>query len=212
MPEAWQWSFSKMAGFEHFNLIGPIYDRIFGHGSVENLLNLCRFDSTNNVLDLGGGTGRVAAAIKPLVKAAIVGDSAMGMLKEAQLKGVESLMTYSECLPTSKHSFDRIIMVDAFHHLADQELTLREMWRVLNPDGMIVIEEPDISNFWVKLIAIGEKLLLMRSHFLRPETIAQMAEQYEDADVAVKKSKGVAWVIIEKLTQERGASDVRDER
>ena len=212
MPEVWQWSFSKMAKFEHFNVIGPIYDRIFGRGSVDNLLELCRFNSTNNVLDLGGGTGRVAAAIKPLVQIVIVGDSAMGMLKEARLKGVEDFMAYSECLPLPKHSFDRIIMVDAFHHLADQELTLREMWRVLNLGGMIVIEEPDISNFWVKLIAVGEKLLLMRSRFLRPETIAQMAEQYDDADVSVKKSKGVAWVIIEKLSKERGASDVRDER
>lgn len=201
-----------MARFEHFNVIGPIYDRIFGRGSVDNLLNLGHFDSTNNVLDLGGGTGRVAAAIKPQVRSVIVGDSAKGMLKAAQLKGVEVLMTCSEFLPTPKQSFDRIIVVDAFHHLADQNLTLKEMWRVLNPGGMIIIEEPDISNFWVKLIAIGEKLLLMRSHFLRPEAIAQMAEELNEVYVSVKKSKGVAWVIIEKSTKERGVSDGRVER
>ena len=200
-----------MAKFEHFNIIGPIYDRIFGRGSVDNLLNLGRFTLTNIVLDLGGGTGRVAAAIKPLVHAVYVGDSALGMLKAAKLKEVEVLMAYSEHLPTPEQSFDRIIMVDAFHHLADQELTLKEMWRVLRPGGKIVIEEPDISNFWVKLIAFGEKVLLMRSHFLRPEKIAQLAEQFDEVCASVKKSKGVAWVIIEKLTKERGVSDGRDE-
>ncbi len=192
-------------------MIGPFYDRIFGRGSVDNLIKLGHFDSTNIVLDLGGGTGRVAAAIKPLVQSVIVGDSARGMLKAAQLKGVEVLMTYSEFLPTPKQSFDRIIVVDAFHHLADQDLTLKEMWRVLNPGGVIVIEEPDFSNFWVKLIAFGEKVLLMRSHFLRPETIAQMAEELNEVYVSVKKSKGVAWVIIEKRTKERGVSDGRNE-
>lgn len=192
-------------------MIGPIYDRIFGRGAVDNLLNLSHFTSTDIVLDLGGGTGRVAAAIKPLVKAVYVGDSALGMLKAAKLKEVEVIMTYSEYLPTPNQQFHVIIMVDAFHHLADQELTLKEMWRVLRPEGRIVIEEPDVSNFWVKLIAIGEKILLMRSHFLHPETIAQIANQFDGVCVSIQKSNRVAWVIIEKLTKERGVLDGRGE-
>ena len=199
-----------MAKFDHFSVIGPIYDRIFGRGSVENLLKLSRFASNQFVLDLGGGTGRVAAAIKPLVQSVVVGDSALGMLKAAQLKDVAVLMTASEFLPAPGQSFDRVIMVDAFHHLADQQLTLKEMWRVLNPGGMIVIEEPDISNFWVKWIAVGEKVLLMRSHFLRPEKIAQMAKQFDEASVTIKKAKGVAWIIITKLLHERGETDGRN--
>ena len=199
-----------MAKFDHFSIIGPIYDKIFGRGSVENLLKLSRFASNQFVLDLGGGTGRVAAAIKPLVQSVVVGDSALGMLKAAQLKDVAVLMTASEFLPAPGQSFDRVIMVDAFHHLADQQLTLKEMWRVLSPGGMIVIEEPDISNFWVKWIAVGEKVLLMRSHFLRPEKIAQMAKQFDEASVTIKKAKGVAWIIITKLLRERGETDGRN--
>jgi demethylmenaquinone methyltransferase/2-methoxy-6-polyprenyl-1,4-benzoquinol methylase len=199
-----------MAKFDHFSIIGSIYDKIFGRGSVENLLKLSRFASNQFVLDLGGGTGRVAAAIKPLVQSVVVGDSALGMLKAAQIKDVAVLMTASEFLPAPGQSFDRVIMVDAFHHLADQQLTLKEMWRVLSPGGMIVIEEPDISNFWVKWIAVGEKVLLMRSHFLRPEKIAQMAKQFDEASVTIKKAKGVAWIIITKLLHERGETDGRN--
>ena len=59
-------------------------------------------------------------------------------------------------------------MVDALHHVIHQGQTAREMYRVLKPGGRIVIEEPDIRKFGVKLIAVAEKLLLMRSHFLSP--------------------------------------------
>ena len=43
---------------------------------------------------------------------------------------------------------------------------------VLKPGGSIVIEEPDIRKFTVKLIALAEKITLMRSHFLSPDKIA----------------------------------------
>ena len=60
-------------------------------------------------------------------------------------------------------------MVDALHHVINHGQTAREMYRVLKPGGRIVIEEPDIRSFYVKLIAVAEKLLLMRSHFLSPQ-------------------------------------------
>ena len=200
-----------MAKFEHFDFLGPIYDKIFGRGSADALINHAQVKSTNIVLDLGGGTGRVSAAIKPYVQTVHVGDCALGMLRMAQSKGLDALMTCSEHLPYPDRSFDRIIMVDAFHHLADQAMTVKEMWRVLKPGGLIVIEEPDIANFWVKSIALGEKLLLMRSHFKKPEKIAQMGNTHHDASVSIKRSTGIAWVIISKLTQERGDIDGRDE-
>ena len=47
-------------------------------------------------------------------------------------------------------------MVDALHHVADQEATIRELWRLLKPGGRIIIEEPDIRRFEVKLLALIE--------------------------------------------------------
>jgi ubiquinone/menaquinone biosynthesis C-methylase UbiE len=200
-----------MAKFEHFNVLGPIYDRIFGRGSVDPILDLAQFNAANKVLDLGGGTGRVSVAIKPLVQSVYIGDFAIGMLRVAQSKGLEALMICSEYLPYPDCSFDRIVMVDAFHHLADQELAMKEMWRVVNPGGLILIEEPDINNIWVKVIALAEKILLMRSHFLSPEAIAQLGNIADEARVSIRKTKGTAWVIIRKLTNERGVLDGRNE-
>jgi len=87
-------------------------------------------------------------------------------------------------------------MVDALHHVADQMQTLREITRLLAPGGIAIIEEPDIHNFLVKIIALGEKIMLMRSHFLKPERIAEMVLEIGGSDVVINKKKGIAWVII----------------
>jgi hypothetical protein len=48
----------------------------------------------------------------------------------------------------------------------------------------------------VKLIALGEKVLLMRSHFLSP---AQIAELFESAQASIHTKDSTVWIVIEKL-------------
>jgi demethylmenaquinone methyltransferase/2-methoxy-6-polyprenyl-1,4-benzoquinol methylase len=88
-------------------------------------------------------------------------------------------------------------MVDALHHVSDQFKTAEELWRILAPGGRIVIEEPDISSFRIKLVAIGEKLALMRSHFLAPTQIADLFH-FANANVQMINEGTIAWIIVEK--------------
>jgi ubiquinone/menaquinone biosynthesis C-methylase UbiE len=187
-----------MAKFDHFNFIGPIYDRVFGRHEDVEILEIADPKPTDRILDVGGGTGRVAVLFKPLVKSVQIADAALGMLRKAQIKGVPVVVSQSEMLSFPSDSFDLVVMVDAFHHVADQQNTLNEMWRMLAPGGRIIIEEPDIAYFSVKLIALGEKVLLMRSHFLKPDKIAQMASFNGLTEVKIIRKRGIAWVIIAK--------------
>ena len=81
------------------------------------------------------------------------------------------------------------------HHVNDQVETASEFWRIVKPGGRIVIQEPDIRTFSVKLIAVAEKLTLMRSHFLTPQKIANLFP-FDDANVNVHSEKFNVWVII----------------
>jgi ubiquinone/menaquinone biosynthesis C-methylase UbiE len=85
--------------------------------------------------------------------------------------------------------------VDALHHVVHHADSAREMFRVLKPGGLLVIEEPDIRTFGVKLIALAEKLLLMRSHFLSPD---QIVELFTLGKKNIRAEDGTAWVIIRK--------------
>jgi ubiquinone/menaquinone biosynthesis C-methylase UbiE len=75
-----------------------------------------------------------------------------------------------------------VVMVDALHHVSNQCLTVNELWRVLAPGGRIVIIEPDIDKPVTKLIALIEKILMMRSHFLSGEKIRAL---FIDPDASV---------------------------
>jgi hypothetical protein len=69
---------------------------------------------------------------------------------------------------------------------------------VLAPGGKIVIIEPDLHRFAVKLLAIGEKLLFMRSHLLFSEKIASILEHL-GSNVRVISNESDVWVCAERV-------------
>lgn len=187
-----------MSKFDHFDFFSPIYDRVFGKISHSEIYKLANIEPQHALLDVGGGTGRVAVNFTSITDQVIIADSAINMIREAQKKGVSAVNANAEQLPFESTVFDRIIMVDALHHVNDQRQTLDELWRLLKPGGRLVIEEPDIHHWVVKIIALGEKILFMRSHFLQPQEIKAMCSFTDAQRVEVRSEKGIAWIIIVK--------------
>ena len=165
--------------FDHFGAIAGLYDRAGQFQLSESLVGLLSLSPDSLLLDAGGGTGRAAAALRSMVKQVFVADISRGMLRRAAGKGLAAVCTPAESLPFPPGSLERVIMVDALHHVLDQRQTARELLRVLAPGGRIVIIEPDIRKLAVKAIAIGEKILLMCSHFLTGEKIAALFTDLE---------------------------------
>lgn len=184
---------------DHFGLIAPFYDRFLGSDKTEIWQRVLDFPFTGLLLDAAGGTGRVAQHLGCPACQVVVADASFSMLKEAHAKpGLLACVTPVECLPFEARSFERVLMVDALHHVADQRQTCLEMWRVLKPGGRLVIEEPDIETLFVKFLAVAEKLLLMRSHFLSPDVIAGMFEGLS-AHLSIIRADNTAWVVVQRL-------------
>ncbi|MHB8088699.1 MAG: class I SAM-dependent methyltransferase [Anaerolineaceae bacterium] len=185
--------------FDHFDFLAPFYEKFITPKDPQEMWTLADLPVSGALLDAGGGTGRVAQFMLGKANPVVVVDLSRKMLTEARQKnGLRPVCSHTEHLPFSDESFARIIMVDAFHHVCSQSQTVDELWRVLKPGGRIIIEEPDIRTFAVKLIALAEKLAFMRSHFLPPQQIANLFDS-SDAWVRVETGKFNAWVIVEKL-------------
>lgn len=187
-----------MPFLDHFGLIAPFYERAIPLRTVEHLLEHLALPVNGRLLDAGGGTGRVAQALRQHARQVVVADESLGMLKQARRKdGLALAQSHTERLPFPDSSFERVLMVDALHHVAGHAATAGELWRVLKPGGRIVIEEPDVRTLAVKLVALAEKLALMRTYFLSPPQISALFP-HETARSHIVQDGFNAWVIVEK--------------
>lgn len=184
---------------DHFSFIAPWYDRAIPFTRRDLLLELLELPCAGALLDVAGGTGRVTGALAPYLSHVVTADESRGMLVQAQVKGLQGLECLAETLPIPADAFERLLMVDALHHVSDQRAVLAEMWRILRPGGILLIEEPDILTWQVKILALVEKALLMRSHFLSPEQIAAMLPAR--AQVEIIRDGFNAWVRVRKPAQ-----------
>jgi ubiquinone/menaquinone biosynthesis C-methylase UbiE len=182
---------------DHFGLIASFYDLVIRYRENELLLSYVDLPSDGYLLDVGGGTGRIAITLLGKAKHIIVADLSLGMLAQAASKSLDTACCCSEVLPFPADTFERIIMVDALHHVLDQQKTIDEMWRVLTPGGRIVIQEPGIQYWGVKFLAFFEKLLLMRSRILSAEKIRGLFP-FENARITIERQRPNNFVIIEK--------------
>ena len=184
-----------MPRFDHFDLLAPLYEAVIKPKQPEELWRYLDLPVAGTLLDAGGGTGRVAQHMTGKAGRVVIADLSCKMLAESRAKpSVFPVCTPSEQMPFPDRYFERIIMVDALHHVIDQQNTVNELWRVLAPGGVLVIEEPDVRSFGVKLIRLGEKLLLMRSHFLSPPKIVALFH-FPDASVKVERVGPIAYII-----------------
>jgi ubiquinone/menaquinone biosynthesis C-methylase UbiE len=184
--------------FDHFGALAPIYDRVIHLGEAQQYIQHINLPVEGVLLDAGGGTGRVAEALSGLANQVLVADESVPMLKQAQAKdGLKPLCVRTEVLPFADNTFERVIMIDALHHVANQRESALEMWRVLKPGGRIVVVEPDVRQLVIKFVALAEKLALMRSHFLAPDKIAGLFPG--SAKIQIEIEDHNAWVIVEKL-------------
>ena len=156
------------------------------------------------VLDAGGGTGRLASTLGERAGQWVLTDLSLPMLAQANQKAlpggrVRLAQARVQRLPFADQTFSRVVVVDAFHHFADQEGALRELAKVLHSGGRLVIEEPDIRRFTVKLIAAGETLALMGSRFRGPAELRAMIASSGLRARVVDDGKNTLWGIGEKI-------------
>lgn len=164
-----------------FRFFAPIYDYLHFSRKGKTLKILLEnniLNSTDIVLDLAGGTGRVAIEIKNYVQQVEVVDASPEMLEKCQEKNLSCHLGYAEKIPFPNNYFDKILIIDAWHHFQNIDLALPEIKRVLKSTGIIFIEEVNPQSFWGRMLKLGEKLLLMKSHFYLPDELQKTVERY----------------------------------
>ena len=156
-----------------FDRVAPLYDRVMppadGAALAAGLDHATR--PIDRLLDVGGGSGRAAAALTgPEIT---VVDASVGMLGRARgVRGLSTVAGDAGRLPFRDAAVDAVTIVDAFHHLPDQPATLREAARVLAPGGALVIREFDPEHPLGRALVAAEDAIRMASRFRTPRDLA----------------------------------------
>lgn len=102
------------------------------------------------ILDAGCGTGAMLSELKALGR--VVGlDIEPLALRYARQRGEFPLIQARlESLPFRDKTFRAITALDVLEHLPDDRPALKELWRVLQPQGVLVITVPAYRFLWSK--------------------------------------------------------------
>ena len=156
-----------------FDRIAPLYDGVMppadGEALAAGLGHATR--PIDRLLDVGGGSGRAAAALTgPEIT---VVDASVGMLARARAhRGLSGVAGDAGRLPFRDGSVDAATVVDAFHHLPDQAAAVEEAARVIAPGGALVIREFDPTHPLGRGLVAAEHAIGMASRFRAPGDLA----------------------------------------
>jgi ubiquinone/menaquinone biosynthesis C-methylase UbiE len=114
-----------------------------------------RLEAGGRVLDFGCGVGRVAITLaKAFPRSTVIGldpdlesiRRASGAAEAAGLHTQVQFSTESVAALGSEAIFDLITACDCLHDLAEPIETLKELRRLLNPDGVLLVIEPKVGD------------------------------------------------------------------
>lgn len=138
-----------------FDAIAPTYDLLnhlisFGFDIRwrKHAISLLKEKSNGIFLDIAAGSGDIVAELQELQPRNIVAtDFSFNMLKLLQkklgskCKSLHIVSCDAHNLPFPSSTFDGAVVAFGIRNFSDKEKALREMYRVLNPNGIAIILE-----------------------------------------------------------------------
>ncbi|MHA2169128.1 MAG: class I SAM-dependent methyltransferase [Candidatus Kariarchaeaceae archaeon] len=144
-----------------YNTIGRDYDstRVADRYISQKLIQLLFRKQATNFLDLGCGSGNYTFELAKLLgKNMFAIDQSNLMINTIRKKRqfltnlVQFNLGDAHCLPFKNNSFDGVFATNVLHHIYDKTKALNEVYRVLCPEGRIVIfgsTKEQIQNYWL---------------------------------------------------------------
>lgn len=164
------------------------FDKVFKHyDSFINLFNLNQEKQIKDILDLqgneiildiGGGTGRLAEHISKDCQKVYVLDESKGMLsKVKENKKVQAILANALKTPFEDASVDVVILSDVFHHIKNQTKLIKEANRVLKKNGKLIILDFEKNHIRIKFLRAFEHLLFGKLYFKTSQEIKEIVQQ-----------------------------------
>lgn len=156
-------------GKEKFDRVFKHYDGfidLFNLNKMAEIRDLLDLKGHEVVLDLGGGTGRLADYISGDCQMVYVLDESRGMLSKVKSNPRIRPM-HGDGLKTGfdDKSLDIVIMSDLVHHIKDQNNLIKEAHRILKDKGKIILLDFEKEHIRIRLLRAFERILFGKLYF-----------------------------------------------
>lgn len=108
----------------------------------------CYVNKGDRILEVGGGTGFIAAELQRQGFDVEVSDGASNGLAYAREKGIQKLYQFDLFNPPFKEAFDAICLFDVLEHLNDDVKALEGLKKMLKRGGKIILTVPAHQWLW----------------------------------------------------------------
>ncbi len=177
-PGTTHFGFRDVPVAEKQKLVGEVFSSVAGKYDLMNdamslgihrlwkrfFVATAQVSKGDRVLDLAGGTGDIAALLRPRVGdegEIVLGDINAAMLRvgrdrmidRGNVRGLRYVQLDAEKLPFPDGSFDLVTIAFGLRNVTDKDAALREMHRVLKVGGQArVLEFSEVKPDWFKPI------------------------------------------------------------
>jgi ubiquinone/menaquinone biosynthesis C-methylase UbiE len=184
---------NKYANIWDFPLLQIFFN--FLHQTSINLLKEYLKDNIK-ILDIGCATGNFLFKIQKInSKIELYGvdfsPKMIGLAKN-KFKNIKFYNLRAEKIDFPSNYFDIINIIETFHHLQDQNLVLEKIHKILKPEGILLICEPDINNKLINLFInfLKKSHIEKESKFFNQQQIIELASSFQLKPIKTKKFLG----------------------
>jgi len=132
--------------------------------SAQRLLEKAeRFSQRRTLLDVGSGTGEVAALAKSRGWTAVAIEPSAAFAAKIREKGVEVLESQIETVDLMPDSFDVAILAAVLEHLYHPARAIEAVARALRPDGIVFLDVPNERGLYFRVGNMYEALRRTKS-------------------------------------------------
>lgn len=128
-----------------------------------DVVGFSRLRRGGSVLEVGAGTGNFLRSFEPVAGCLVAADLTMGMLLEGRHRhpAIVPVASDGAHLPFPSRSFDLVTTAQTLHHVSDPLPFLRELRRVVKPDGAVLIVD-QVATESYEQIAFRHQLEVLR--------------------------------------------------
>ncbi len=157
--------------------VGKESEQVKDHEKTRAFLNK-HYPQKGKLIEVGSGLGYLLNCFKQDGWNVVGVEPNVGTCRYAESElGIETIPTILEEAELEDRSVDVVLMMHVIEHVSDPYSTLKEVYRILKPGGIFVMETPRYDTLMFKLLGKRERNLSCNGHiyFFTTSTLEKLA-------------------------------------